>query len=718
MPTTVESYMDRVFQAGQLTRDPVARAIVDHLRTLEEPLQIRGGTLYYDFPIFRDDEDKLYRSHVMIASMSHGVLLITGSDATEATFDENAISDADDQITQLSRIIFGMLLKSRLLSRGLRDIKVNLRSIFIFPHLQATQVDNLQITSEAGSFLTDIDEALRANKQDELTLEEWAELRAILEGAKGLVRPRERAVPKDRPNSRGAILNDLDREIANFDLDQRRAALNVVEGPQRIRGLAGSGKTVILAYKAAHLHLKNPDALILYTFYTKSLYDFVKRLITRFYRQFIDHDPDWNRIHIRHAWGGRNVEGVYYNACLDAGVPPMNLQQAQSARPDDAFGYICGRLLESGRVRQRYDYILMDEAQDYPSSFYQLCFELTKGGPVDRNVVWAYDELQTIFNVKVQAPEDAFGSKGGRAVMDLERASERSGGYGQHDIVLRRCYRNPREVLVTAHAVGFGLYSDTIVQMLEDAEHWRDVGYELESGACVPGERVTLNRPEENSPLTISARQTKDELVRTCVFESVDEEVAAIADEVEALIADGVRADEIMVISLDDRHARLYFSALAPLLASRHIDINNALDSPYRARAFARENAVTLSTVYRAKGNEAAAVFAIGVDALLPMRRSRVGRNRLFTALTRAKAWLWVSGLREGARFFAEEIQKALANSPRLQFQYPDPKTVETLQRDLSDKYAKLDRVMRELEQLDLLDEAEEFLKVRGQKKE
>ncbi len=78
----------------------------------------------------------------------------------------------------------------------------------------------------------------------------------------------------------------------------------VLDGPQRVRGLAGSGKTVVLAMKAALTHLRYPDAIILYTFYTKNLYQHIQRLITRFYRQFDDRDPNWSNLRIMHAWGG------------------------------------------------------------------------------------------------------------------------------------------------------------------------------------------------------------------------------------------------------------------------------------------------------------------------------------------------------------------------------------------------------------------------------
>ena len=88
---------------------------------------------------------------------------------------------------------------------------------------------------------------------------------------------------------------------------------------------------------------------------------------------------------------------------------------------------------------------------------------------------------------------------------------------------------------------------------------------------------------------------------------------------------------------------------------------------------------VTLTTVHRAKGNESVEVFAIGLDALFPLRSSRSGRNKIFTAFTRTKAWLKVSGVGSRVDGFFDEIQKSIQNSPSLKFVVPD---TEKIKRD------------------------------------
>ena len=331
--------MERVLQGIRLSQDPAAQSVVTYLGEQESDLGLLDAVLYYDFPLFRDTENELHRSYLLLASRSHGIVLVNVSGSHDRPLDVEGIRTKDDKIVQLHSIIFGMLLKSKVLRSGLREIKPSMTGILFAPNVRdAVSLEQLDLTSESVCSFEALGQTIsRSQHGAPLSATEWAELRAIIEGAKGLIRPRERVVPDGDPHSPAAILAELESEIATFDLEQRRAAMSIVDGPQRIRGLAGSGKTVVLAYKAAQLHLNNSDADVLVTFYTKSLYDFVKRLITRFFRQYVDHDPDWNRIHILHGWGGRNIDGVYHRACLDANISPITFSAAQQAGGSAAF---------------------------------------------------------------------------------------------------------------------------------------------------------------------------------------------------------------------------------------------------------------------------------------------------------------------------------------------------------------------------------------------
>ena len=70
----------------------------------------------------------------------------------------------------------------------------------------------------------------------------------------------------EKPDSKGGKIKRIEDSIANLDNLQSQAVIETVEGVQRIRGLAGSGKTVVLALKAAYLHAKHPEWKIAVTF--------------------------------------------------------------------------------------------------------------------------------------------------------------------------------------------------------------------------------------------------------------------------------------------------------------------------------------------------------------------------------------------------------------------------------------------------------------------
>ena len=138
---------------------------------------------------------------------------------------------------------------------------------------------------------------------------------AEIENSNATIKHEKREVKKK--NTKADILNKIEQEIATLDSRQSQAAYTDITGPQRIRGLAGSGKTILLCMKAAYLHYKYPEKKILYTFYTKSLYDYIELLITRFYKKIGNGmPPDFKEgIHIRHSWGGATQSGVYTDTC-------------------------------------------------------------------------------------------------------------------------------------------------------------------------------------------------------------------------------------------------------------------------------------------------------------------------------------------------------------------------------------------------------------------
>ncbi len=702
--------MEKRIASSSLVVDPAARELQSILEKCTNSLNISDSIFYYNFPIFRDESNHLYRSKVLLATKSHGLYVF--APVVEVDRDTLNFNIADQELIQLDTILYGKFLRSKTLRKSKREIALSVNSAIVCLNSD-TGFENVNTDTPILHEDQDVQKLINDNAQDLLTDEQWEDLISLLEGTKALSRQDDRNIAELPATSKAYALAKMEEKIATFDIDQRRAAINIVNGPQRIRGIAGSGKTIVLAMRAAHLHLDNPDSLILITFWTKSLYDLIKQLITKFYRQFNDQDPDWEKLHILHAWGGRSTSGVYFNACQDNGIRPKAFREIVPVNNRTKFEQVCEELLVIKQIQQKYDYILIDEGQDLPASFYKLCFSICKGEDYDRNIVWAYDELQTIMDVKPQDVSKTFGVDiNNNPIMDLDRASQNiSKGLFSHDVVLKRSYRNPPEILMCAHALGMGLYSDQPVQMLEGKSHWEDLGYEITQGECKKGVNIKISRPAIHSPLNLSDYESRNEIIKYGQFDNFESEIEWIVNEVKEFISEGLKPHDILIISLDDRHAKSYFIEIGNKLSEIDISINNLQNAAFTVPKFFVENHVSVSTVYKAKGNEAAVVLVVGVDAISIYLKDRRSRNMLFTAFTRSRAWLRVSGIAPHATDVMNEMEKAIQNFPEFSFVYPDPAEIEMVQRDLSEKSVNLSKMQQLMLDLNMTEDDLDLLK-------
>jgi superfamily I DNA and RNA helicase len=217
------------------------------------------------------------------------------------------------------------------------------------------------------------------------------------------------------------------------------------------------------------------------------------------------------------------------------------------------------------------------------------------------------------------------------------------------------------------------------------------------SGDMRVGTPVVIRRPDRNSPTHLSAPDGFP-LIQVRGFDSIQEEVNFCAEEFTRFLAGGLQPEDLMAIAIDDRAAKAYLSALAAALAERGISSNNIIADRYSEPAFTIAGKTTLSTVYRAKGNEAAVVAVLGGDAV-PLN-TRTGRNRLFTAFTRTKGWLRITGMGESFAPLRAEVRTATGFASEMRFQMPDPTEIEFIQRDLSEKNARVQRAQAEMERM------------------
>ena len=67
------------------------------------------------------------------------------------------------------------------------------------------------------------------------------------------IKPRKKRINVKKPDSYGAIIKKIEKEIANLDQWQKKAAFEMPDGPQRIKGLAGSGKTTVAMHRISFI---------------------------------------------------------------------------------------------------------------------------------------------------------------------------------------------------------------------------------------------------------------------------------------------------------------------------------------------------------------------------------------------------------------------------------------------------------------------------------
>jgi len=494
------------------------------------------------------------------------------------------------------------------------------------------------------------------------------------------LRPAKRRARVSKQDSRGAVLKQIESGMANLDQWQKQAAIETPEGFQRIRGLAGSGKTVVLALKAAYLHAQQPEWRIAVVFYTRALYQQFEDLITRFSFAHSDDRPDYEQLRILHAWGGSNRGGVYDSIARAMGATPRDFKYAMAKYGrDDAFKGVCRELLDLASPSDDspiFDAVLIDEAQDLPPEFFQLVYRFTTK---PKRIIWAFDELQNLSESAMPATDELFGtSDDGATLPSLENVE----GEARRDIVLPICYRNPPWALATAHALGFGIYrEDGLVQHFDDVGLWSQIGYTAVKGELRPGFKVELERSRNSYPDYFPDLIDPEDAVVLQTFESEIEQDSWVAQQIKRnLEVDELEHEDILVVLPSARTAKRRATRFSRVLdrqgvASHLAGVSSSVDEVFMP------DSVAIAHIYRAKGNEAAMVYVLDSQYAVKTLNAVSRRNTLFTAITRSRAWVRVCGWGDDMDEVAHEIKKVSSNSFRLNFTVPTPEELEKIRR-------------------------------------
>ena len=240
------------------------------------------------------------------------------------------------------------------------------------------------------------------NSDGELTEQQVNELR-------GLIHPD--VVIRPEPEQGSLFTALVSDDIVNvMDLKQESMAKGLGTGHRVIRGVAGSGKTLVLVHRAKLLARVMPSQRILFTCFTKSLASQIRI-------QLAEHS---------------NIEVEHLDAVMARAIRTAGLKHPGFAPGAEPVGRVALRAAKSGGAPS-YRAVLVDEAQDFDTETLEFCVNLLGSRTLDeQDLVIVADSAQNIFRKNFKWKDAGVQAQG-------------------RTRILRVNYRNTRQILEFAH---------------------------------------------------------------------------------------------------------------------------------------------------------------------------------------------------------------------------------------------------------------------------
>lgn len=434
----------------------------------------------------------------------------------------------------------------------------------------------------------------------------------------------------------------LDKYLSGEQEDLSRM---MFEGsPRLVRGVAGSGKSVVLANIVArylHRRLKSLDSpnlpelnlSIAVTCYNRALVEFLKRKIRAAFReQTVSAEVPANSVLITH------FNGLLFALTRQRGWPINYIQigiRNQFGADEWASRYRAQIRDFAKQNPEHYhavcfDALFVDEGQDFEPEEFRLMLDLVRPNEItgEKPILIFYDDAQNLYGRARPVWKDV----GINVLGDRSRP-------------MRECFRNTRQIVELAFNVLLGSQapSDQRVQ----TRTYADVSYLKE--------RRIVEDLGDHVRVRFAEREYRVPEIRE--FPNEEAEYSWIADEIVRLIEDQqVRPEDILVVF----HQPFLFNyglleqkvgTGLPNLQFVHPFGDHQED---KDRFILQPGCLTVSTVFGVKGYDAPIVFLAGTDRFGVDRR---GRAAFYVAATRAKLQLYVTGV-TGNRSLLDEARK------------------------------------------------------------
>jgi len=454
-------------------------------------------------------------------------------------------------------------------------------------------------------------------------------------GDSAVLNRRRPARPGLRRETLGAYFDEQANKLKHLSREQEELSRLEVRGhPRLIRGVAGSGKTVVLANMVARYikrWLAQPDLFekreyprVAAVCFNRSLVACLTQLIGLASRPQIPDDVFKQALTVTHL-NGLMEEMSKPKGLLDY-VPISSVEDpVQRAR---LYRKQLEQLRTSAPQRLQpflYDAIFVDEGQDFEEEEFRLLLDLIRPDPStgDRTLVIFYDDAQNLYGRARPVWKNL-----GIDVRGRDRAR-----------VMKECFRNTREIVEFAFNILVGTCAPAHLRV--QTRQFADVSYLGAAGLVDEGKDLVR--------VHFAPRRGKKgwEWPIVHVFSNREEETNWLASELRRLIfEEQVRLEDMLVLFPRVRGAKKLKDRLKDLLPSSRVQ---RFIQPYgkhadRDRYIFEPGHLTVSTPHGAKGYDAAVVFLLGCDLLSPAEKR--DRAQFYVAATRAREVLYISGLK------------------------------------------------------------------------
>ena len=393
------------------------------------------------------------------------------------------------------------------------------------------------------------------------------------------------------------ILDKVKQKIILFDGQQSRFIYQTRDQKSvTIQGMAGTGKTELLLHKLKDVYSTEKDSVIAFTCHNKVLANDMKSRIPQFFNFLkVEEQIEWNkRLHVFPSWGSANKPetGLYSFVCTEYNIPFSTYRQNHD------FNALCLSALDAlnslAGFEPCFDYIFIDESQDFREGFIELCKRITR-----KTVYIAGDIFQNIFDTSVNT--------------DIKP-----------DFLLNKCYRTDPKTLMFAHAVGMGLYETPQINWLDD-NAWISCGYSFERNTDCG--TFTLSRKPLRRFEDLDATNTIR--LSACNADSYSEQILASVNEIREENP-SVSPEDIAIIILGDYRTLCTIADETAHLLNLKYDWFSSKGYETKVK---QPGKVYISNVNNVKGLEFPFVICVIPQIITP---NILTRNSIYMTLTRS----------------------------------------------------------------------------------